>query len=186
MSFRHFILGLLTQQPMSGYDIKLELQNLDWLVGNPSYGSLYPALHALEEDGLVTVEVESRRNRPSRKVYSITETGRAALNDWIKQPTGSNASMKTFVRRLILADNFSRVGLITQLHQRRAQVTAQRAALNDTHIGEYEDVGFGQQLALDYGMALAEAEVAWLDSTLDRLFEQSLPAEGAQGKGPSK
>ena len=49
-SFRYSILGLLTHEPMSGYDIKRFLESLGWLVGSPSYGSIYPALHALLED----------------------------------------------------------------------------------------------------------------------------------------
>ena len=54
---RHFILGLLTQQPMSGYGIKRSLKSLSWLIDSPSFGSIYPALRTLQEDGLVTVEV---------------------------------------------------------------------------------------------------------------------------------
>ena len=47
--FRYFILGLLSQQPMSGYDAKQYLESLGWLVGNPSFGAIYPiALLAVE------------------------------------------------------------------------------------------------------------------------------------------
>lgn len=44
---RHFILGLWVQQPVSGYDIRQMFKGLEWLIGAPSFGSLYPALHAL-------------------------------------------------------------------------------------------------------------------------------------------
>jgi DNA-binding PadR family transcriptional regulator len=53
VSLRHLILGLLTRKPMSGYDIKRFLKGLNWLIGSPSDGSLYPNLRALlqeEED----------------------------------------------------------------------------------------------------------------------------------------
>lgn len=181
VSFRYFILGLLARQPMTGYDIKRVLKNLGWLVGNPSFGSLYPVLHALLKDGSVTVDVDARQDRPSRKIYSITDAGRQTLQEWINQPVASNASVKAFVMRLILADNFSRAGLITQLHQRRAQVATHRAALEQT-VGTRDDgADLGQRLALDYGLALATSELAWLESTLDRLFQQPLPTEGVQG-----
>ena len=124
VSLRHFILGLLTRYPMSGYDINRVLKSLGWLVGNPSFGSLYPALHALQEDDLVTVDVDNRERKPSRKVYSITDAGKRNLKQWIDQPAGPNASTKAFVMRLILADSYSYAGLIGQLHQRRAQVAA--------------------------------------------------------------
>jgi DNA-binding PadR family transcriptional regulator len=53
VSLRYFVLGLLAQEPMSGYDIKRFLKGLNWLIGSPSDGSLYPNLRALlqeEED----------------------------------------------------------------------------------------------------------------------------------------
>lgn len=180
--FRHFILGLLTGQPMSGYDIKQVLKRLGWLVGEPSFGSLYPALHALQRDGLVTMEVESRQSKPSRKIYRITELGRQTLQEWANRPAGSNASMKAFVMRLILSDNLSQVGLIAQLYQRRAQIVAHRAALEKNPRPEDDRANSGQRLALEYGLAVANAELAWLDSTLDRLSQQPRVLEVVQGK----
>ncbi len=81
VSTRHFILGLLTRQPMSGYDIKRFLKQLSWLVDSPSFGSLYPALHALLKDDRVTVEVIPRQDKPPRKIYTITEAGRQVLQE---------------------------------------------------------------------------------------------------------
>lgn len=181
VNLRYFILGLLTQQSISGYDIMNVLKSLGWLVGDPSFGSLYPALHALQQDGLVTMEVDSRGSKRSRKIYSITETGRQTLDEWINRPAGSNASIKAFVMRLILSDNLSPAGLITQLYQRRAQITAHLAALEQNTRALDKRTELGQRLALDYGRALATAELAWLDSTLDRLSKQPLPVEDVQG-----
>lgn len=180
VSLRHFILGLLTQQSMSGYDIRQVLRSMGWLVGNPSFGSLYPALHALLEDGGVTVDVDARPGKPSRKIYSITDAGRQTFQEWIDQPVGPYASARAFVMRLILADNFSRAGLITQLHQRRAQVAAHCASLNQTAAQE-DERSLGQRLALDYGLALATTELAWLDNILNRLSQQPQSMEVVQG-----
>jgi len=180
VSSRHFILGLLAQKPMSGYDIKHFLKSLGWLIGSPSFGSLYPALHTLLRGNLVTVKVLLREGKPSRKIYSITEAGREALTEWINQPAKSSAPLKAFVMRLILADNFSPVGLTAYLQQRRAQVAAHHASLEKTGGAMDEEINLGQRLALDYGLALAFAELAWLDSTLNRL-SQPLPEEVVQG-----
>ena len=179
-SLRHTILGLLTQQPMSGYDIKRVAESLGWLVGGPSFGSLYPALNGLEKDGLVTMRLEVRQKKPSRKIYSITDAGRHMLKEWINRPTGSNASLKAFVMRLILADNLSQAGLIAQLYQRRSQITANRAALENSTTLTDDRANSGQRLALEYGLALANAELAWLDSTLDRLSRQPQAMEVVQ------
>lgn len=180
VSSRHFILGLLAQKPMSGYDIKRFLKSLSWLIGSPRFGSLYPALHTLLKDDLVTVKVLPRKGKPPRKIYRITEAGRETLTEWISQPAKPSAPLKAFVMRLILADNFSPVGLIAHLQQRRAQVFEHQATLEKTGGELGENTSLGQRLALDYGLALAAAELAWLDSTLNRL-SQPLPTEVIQG-----
>jgi PadR family transcriptional regulator AphA len=182
---RHFILGLLTRQPMSGYDIKRFLKNLSWLIDVPSLGSLYPSLHALLKDGLVTVEVAARQDRPPRKIYTITEAGREALRAWLSRPSESNASLKKFIMRLALAGQLSQVGLLAYLEQRRAGVTAQKMNVEQAIEAEDADADLGERLMLDYELNLAAAELAWLDSTLARLSQPSLSVEAAENEESS-
>ena len=122
VSLRYFILGLLTQQSMSGYDIKRFLKGLSWLIGSPGGGSLYPVLRALREEELVTFDVVPGIDRPPRKIYSITKAGQDSLRAWIEQPIAANAPLKGFVMRLLLADSHTRAGLMAYLQQRRVQV----------------------------------------------------------------
>ena len=175
VSIRHLILGLLTQQPMSGYDVKRFLKSLSWLVDSPSFGSIYPILRSLREDGLVTMEEISRQGKSPRKIYSITETGSQVLREWVDQSVTSNTSLKTFVTRLILADSFSHTGLITHLQQRRSQVIACYTALKQIAEAADGTMDSGQRLTFDYGLALATAELAWLDDILKQLSQQPLP-----------
>jgi DNA-binding PadR family transcriptional regulator len=181
---RYFVLGLLTRQPMSGYDIKRFLKNLSWLIDVPSLGSLYPSLHALLKDGLVTMEAVARQDRPPRKIYTITEAGREALRVWLSQPSEPNASLKKFIMRLALAGQLSQVGLLAHLEQRRACVAAQKTSLEQS-IAEGESADLGEHLMLDYELSLATAELAWLDSTLARLSQPSLFAEAAENEESS-
>lgn len=169
VSIRHFILGLLTRQPMSGYDVKRFLKQLSWLVDSPSFGSLYPALHALLEDNLATVEIVPRQDKPPRKIYTITETGRQVLHEWINQPIASDMSLKAFLMRLILAANLSHDGLVAYLQQRRVQVAALQFSLKQMAEEANESMDLGDRLALDYGLHAATAELAWLDRILLQL-----------------
>ncbi len=173
MTVRYFLLGLLAQQPMTGYDIKNFLDQFNWLIGTPSYGSLYPALHMLLEEGLVSVDtVEPQDNRPARKVYSICDAGRQALRAWGELPPASGKALKAFVKRLIVADVLSDAGLISCLELRREQVAAHVGSLREMAARTEHDDGVdlpGQRLALGYGVAIASAELEWLDRTLERL-----------------
>lgn len=169
VSFRHFVLGLLTRQPMSGYDVKRFLKSLDWLIGNPSFGNLYPTLHALSDEGLVTVEVQGHPGRRTRKVYSITEEGRQVLAEWISQPARLETPLKAFLMRLILADAQSPTTLISHLQQRQILVSSRQAAVEEIISSGEGFLGLEQCLALDYGLDLARAEIAWLGQALNQL-----------------
>ncbi len=183
VSIRHLILGLLTQQPMSGYDVKRFLKSLSWLVDSPSFGSIYPTLRALQEEGLVTMEEIPCKGKQPRKIYTITEIGRQSLREWVDQPISPEVSLKTFLMRLVLADSFSHTGLIVHLQQRRSQIATHYATLQqitDT-LGEVADSR--QRLTFEYGLALATTELAWLDSKLELLSQQPLPMEVVKGDG---
>jgi PadR family transcriptional regulator AphA len=182
VSLRYFILGLLAQRPMSGYDIRRFMKSLSWLIGSPSAGSLYPILRTLPAEGLATGEVIPGVDRPPKKTYTITEIGKQELQAWIDQPVVSTAPLKAFLMRLLLAGNFSRASFRAHLEQRRAQVAAHRDALQQAVDPSWQGAESGQVLAVDYGLALATAELAWLDHTLEKLPEQMSPQEGEQGK----
>jgi len=75
----HQILGVLLREPRSGYDIVKELHSF-----RPAKTSqVYPTLAELEEGGFVTSVDVDQKGRPNKRVYSVTDTGRAALTDWI-------------------------------------------------------------------------------------------------------
>lgn len=167
--FRYFILGLLTAQAMSGYDIRRFLKSLGWLVGNPSFGAIYPALHTLLDDGLVTVETTTQPNKRIRKNYSITDAGRQALCNWMAQPSRSRDNVRSFVMDLIMTGDLAQERLVEQLQQRRQVVVRHRLTLESVHQDLSERVHRGQQMAIEYGLATANAELAWLDLVLAQL-----------------
>jgi len=169
LNFRIFILGLLTNRPMSGYDIRRFLRSLGWLLGSPSFGTIYPALHALLEDGLVTVEVVPHPTRPPRKIYTITQPGQEALQEWVQQPAPRHIGLRSFIMHLILAGNDRSDGLVSHLEQRREAVLAHRASLGQVAEALDNHVSSGEEIAIDYGRAIAETELAWLDRYLAQL-----------------
>lgn len=173
MNLRYLILGLITRRPMTGYDIRSYLKGFGWLIGSPSFGGLYPALNALLEAGWVSVEVLPRTDKASRKLYSVTEAGKAGLEAWISESATPFTSLKAFVMHLLLADSLSPPALRVHMEGRRRYVadrcSGMRAALATEGLGDDR----GLRMALEYGLALAEAELAWLDGAL-----------AAEGAGP--
>ena len=78
------VLGLLAYEPMTGYDLKAAIQATVGHFWQESYGQLYPTLHALRDDGLVTMTHEADGGR-TRNVYAITDEGRAAVLAWLAE-----------------------------------------------------------------------------------------------------
>jgi PadR family transcriptional regulator PadR len=80
------ILSLLAENPMYGYQISKELAARSGGVFDFKEGTLYPALHRMEKDGLLSSYWEIVEEGPSRKYYAITDEGRDALaarsRDW--------------------------------------------------------------------------------------------------------
>ncbi|MDX6806637.1 PadR family transcriptional regulator [Terrihabitans rhizophilus] len=87
MNIRTACLALLAHGEASGYDLKKR-----WTEGpfsrffDASFGSIYPTLAKLEQEGLVLFRQEGQAGKPLRKVYSLTESGRQAFMEALSAP----------------------------------------------------------------------------------------------------
>ena len=63
---------------MYGYQITQKVKEMSSRNIHLTEGALYPALHKLEDEGILTVEIEMTGNRP-RKYYSLSETGKQTV-----------------------------------------------------------------------------------------------------------
>ena len=73
------VLAVLNDGPLHGYGIAREIERRSDNALRFKEGTLYPALHALEREGLLTADWELSESGPPRKVYAITPAGRAEL-----------------------------------------------------------------------------------------------------------
>jgi len=80
------LLGLLTIEPMSGYDLGLTIRGSVGYFWNEGYGQIYPNLRKLANDGFVRCKAERQKGKPDRRIYSITKRGceRLPNPDWIR------------------------------------------------------------------------------------------------------
>ena len=116
MSLQHAILGLLSYQSMTGYNLK---KMFDESISNfwaASLSQIYRELGALENRGLLTSVIERQNDRPDKRIYSITETGKAAFKEWITNfpQKLSKESSDEFTLRIFFGSNLSKEELIMQ------------------------------------------------------------------------
>ena len=92
---RLYLLFVLDERPMHGYEIIQALSDRFGGTYVPSAGTIYPRLAKLEAEGLVTKESDGRKS-----VYAITDAGRAELNDRRDELEGIENGIGDSVRRL--------------------------------------------------------------------------------------
>ena len=82
------ILKTLELEPMHGWGISLRIQQVSEDVLQVNQGSLYPALHRLEEQGWITASWKTSENNRQAKYYTLTKLGQRQLVDekdnWIR------------------------------------------------------------------------------------------------------
>jgi len=78
---RAAVLALLAEKPRHGYEIIREIEERSGGSWKPSAGSVYPTLQLLADEGLISAEESN-----GRKIYSLTEAGRAVAADAAGSP----------------------------------------------------------------------------------------------------
>jgi PadR family transcriptional regulator, regulatory protein AphA len=101
MSLPHAILALLSEEPMSGYDLKTtgfdQKVNHFW---SADQAQIYRTLEKLETQSWVESRLEIQYAHPNRKVYSITADGRTELNRWLRELPALTVIREPFLIKL--------------------------------------------------------------------------------------
>ncbi|PZO14854.1 MAG: PadR family transcriptional regulator [Leptolyngbya foveolarum] len=106
MSLPYAILAAITNQPCSGYDLVKRFNKSVESFWSASHQQIYKALAQLERLEQVSFERVEQRNRPNKKIYTVTEEGRQALQSWIGEsgaiaPTKSDLLIKLSVGHIV-------------------------------------------------------------------------------------
>lgn len=148
---RLYLLSLLAERPMHGYDLMQALGDRFGGTYTPSAGTIYPRLSKLEEDGLVTKAAEGRKT-----VYAITDAGRAELSAREGELDGIEEELSDSVRRLADEVRASVEGAMRSL---RADLAAAARESRDAP----RRAPAGGHPGYDARVALRDAELALTD-----------------------
>lgn len=92
------VLKLLALEPMNGFTLSQRLKQLSREVLQVSDGSLYPALHKLEQEGWIASEWRPTENNRRAKYYSLTRLGKKALARETEQWERLSTAISAIVR----------------------------------------------------------------------------------------
>ena len=103
MDVKTVCLGMLTDGPASGYDLKKCFESSFGHFFAAGYGSIYPALATLARNGMVEFEEVPQEGKPDRKVYTITDKGREHLMQALDNPAPTHKVRSEFLAMICFA-----------------------------------------------------------------------------------
>jgi PadR family transcriptional regulator AphA len=169
---RFAILGMLALgKKKSGYDLKKAIAMSTANFWSESYGNIYPTLKKLLLEGAIRADSEKvPASRRKKQLYCITENGKRALRQWLRQPVVARSEDNELLLKLFF-------GTMIPARESQALVAVHR----DHHIAlleKFEAIGrsisagpmtAGQKVylraTLSYGQAVSRALIQWSDAT---------------------
>jgi DNA-binding PadR family transcriptional regulator len=185
------LLGLLTIEPMSGYDLGQNIRTSVGYMWNESYGQIYPNLKKLAVEGLVTAKRERQEDKPDKRVYSITQQGRDHLAAWLKVAPQPEIPRNELLLKLFFGAQISPE--ISIQHVER-MVERERVFLREFKRIELEEISKSAQypdapywkMAARFGQLELEAHQRWGEETLDELRKIAKKQRKHEGKRKEK
>jgi PadR family transcriptional regulator AphA len=168
---RYALLGMLSLQPMSGYELKKAIEYSVGHFWHESYPQIYPILKSLTDEGLTTCTVTEQQGRPDRYTYTLTDQGWEVLRQWLTEPFETRGERNELLLKLFFGNlNPTSVSVEHILHQRGMQehllhvYEQTEAELHEQHADDPSLVYW--LLTLNQGKHIAHALIAWCDESL--------------------
>ncbi len=173
------ILGLLAEDSLSGYDVKLRMAEPVGFFWQAGHSQIYPELAKLEAAGMVVHKAVPQQGKPDKKVYEATPKGIQAVREWVSEPaksgpTRDEATLKAYLSWLgepgEMAEMFRELGRRHERQMERYEET-ERWMLGEWG-GEPERFGprkFANYAALKRGIGFEREYAEWCRWVAEKL-----------------
>ncbi|WP_437624940.1 PadR family transcriptional regulator [Sorangium sp. So ce1151] len=188
MSLRGAILGFLSFEPTSGYTLKQRFDGSVRSFWSVTQSQIYRELHALEGEGLVEARTVPGDGKPDRKVYSLTEPGRAALKAWLEAPLEPLMLRHPLLLKLVFAAHLPPAKLDDILARYARDIEATRVD-HEGRLGDEQIFSLARsarerdiwRLSIEHGLAWCDAELRWIERARGELSaERGGPKRGSR------
>lgn len=168
MRVKTLCLGALCLGESTGYDIKKLFEAAFNHFHGASFGSIYPSLQQLESEGLVSHRVEAGEKHPDRKLFHVTDEGRASFLAELAQTPASEQLRSEFLVLLFFAHLLPTEVLQQKLDEMEAHYLKEQAYLES--IAECSGHTSGINFTIGMGQAVLRTKLEFLHSQRDALL----------------
>jgi PadR family transcriptional regulator, regulatory protein AphA len=176
----YVILGMVSREPRSGYEIKAAVDGTTRFFWAASYGQIYPELKRLSEAGLIE-GVDASQGDRKRTRYGITADGRAELKDWLRRPPETAEMREEGLLKLFFSGVLKpaeAVETLRTMRQRRLELTERLRSLEPEKVEANPEDPF-PLMVLRAGIEFNEWFVDWCERMEAQLLEPSTKEEAA-------
>lgn len=168
------LLGLLSIEPMSGYDLGQTIRSSIGFFWNESFGQIYPNLKKLAAEGLVTSRAERQKGKPDREVYSITAKGRERLRGWLAVEPQPEIPRNELLLKLFFgpqAEPEALISYVERMAEREGKLLDRFAQIEREGLAAVERYPGAPywRMAARFGELELEAHLRWAEETLAKL-----------------
>ncbi|MGE6630613.1 PadR family transcriptional regulator [Bacillus sp. NPDC077027] len=169
------ILGILTTDCKSGYDIKQLIDKSFHHFWKVSYGQIYPTLKLIVQEGLAEVISSATSGRSDKNEYHLTSKGIDTLKHWLEQPLDqlpverNEVLLKLFFGQYLTDEK--KISLL-QNYQQRLDIRFQTYTMieqNIMNLYSNDDDATYWLFTLDYGKRVTKSAIEWCEATIHTL-----------------
>jgi DNA-binding PadR family transcriptional regulator len=170
---REFFLTLLTGRSAYGYELRQTLEReFGDLLPTLNAGQIYTTLARLERDGLI-VGRDVLADTRGKRVYTLTDAGRAVLADWIETPVPGTRLKDEFFMKLVLVAGAGLAEPRKLLDGQRREYLQSLRDLDD--LLETRAKSATTELLVEGAILHLKADLEWLDMIEQRIPEVPSP-----------
>lgn len=176
MALSHAILAALMDRPHSGYDLAKRFDGSVGFFWHASHQQIYRELSKLEQVGLLNAECIEQDGRPNKKLYSVNESGRQALQDWIETPSKVMALKDELLVKLFAGYVVPKDILLKEIkhhyrqHRTHLDTYQAEAQLYSQNLHQLSEAQKFQYATLRAGIHYETARLAWFEDVLKLLI----------------
>ncbi len=176
---KYAILGLLIKRPMTGYELAKEFNFELAEFWHASHSQIYPELKKLNNEGLVTFDVEISGDILEAKRYHITEEGEQDFIQWLHKDDKIPRTQKDVFRlRMYFSNNLDPQTRIHLLENQRQQHLKRMNNLLKTseqypEVPDLDSDRFGDFIVLKGAIMRQESIINWIDLCIKYIQEGS-------------
>lgn len=182
------VLGLLSESPLHGYELRKRLSTLLGAFRAFSYGSLYPTLRKLSEAGWITEETPQLAStgsisRRAKKVYQLTAEGKEHFSELLSKVGPEAYDDEGFGARLAFFAQTRSDIRMQILEGRRRRVEDQREGMASSLASTKSRLDRYTLQLQEHGLESVDREVRWLSELIDT--ERSDAHQNQRGTAPA-